>query len=421
MAILERASSVVRLDSYESIAEALGNPALSRAFDKRTAEEGNHRERIVSVVHGAEHRDRRRLENRLFRRDMLVEYEREQFPSIIAEVLTQYPSDAPVDLLEVGGVLSVPLACRRAGVDHEMNLESLRRLFELVLIFSQGTAILDVVVDEELIRNQAFAALDDFGREFFASSRARRERLLAAGEADPDRDALTLLLAHLQDAKYDLDDGLLVREVATYVQAGTHTSAQTLVNAFDLLLAEESDSALLDRVGRDRAFAQRAVHETLRLRPTTPEVKRLAEFDTNIGDIDVPAGTVVVLDIRTANRDKVRYGDDADQFRPDRAPLDDEPLWGLSFGGGQHVCIGRTSAGGFPVTKDVGAEPGEKHSFGLVAQMLQAVAARRIAVDPEDPTGPELDLRTDRGTRWRRYPVRFARDLDPSVLAPVAQ
>ncbi|MCU1432679.1 MAG: cytochrome [Actinotalea sp.] len=416
MAILERASQVVRLDSFDAIMAALRDPALSRAFDKRTAAEGNHRERIVSVVHGTEHRDRRRLENRLFRRDMLVEYEREQFPGIIGEVLDQYPVDSPVDLLEVGGVLSVPLACRRAGIDHAMDLPTLRRLFELVLIFSQGTAILDVVGDEDLIRNQVFAALDAFRAEFFDGSRARREALIAAGDADPNGDALTLLLAHLNEVQYDLDDGLLLREVATFVQGGTHTSAQTLVNAVDLMLAVD-DGQLLERVGGDRALAQRVIHETLRLRPTTPEVKRLAEFDTSIAGIDIPQGTVVVLDIRTGNRDAARFGDTCESFDPERTTSDDEPLWGLSFGGGQHVCIGRTSAGGFPVTGEAGSPLGESHSYGLVAQMLQSIAARGVHLDADDAEGPQLDLRTDRGTRWRRYPVRFAAPLDPGVLA----
>lgn len=416
MTILSKADSVIRLDSFDAIMAALRNPALSRSFDKRTFEEGNHRERIVSVIHGTEHRDRRRLENRLFRRDLLEEYERQHFPSIVAEILGQYPNHTSVNLLEVGGVLSVPLACKRAGIDHAIDLDTLRRLFDLVLTFSQGTAILDVVVDEDAIRKQVTQALANFKAEFFDASRARREELLADGGSDPDRDALTLLLAHLQDVKYGFDDGLLLREVSTFVQGGTHTSAQTLVNAIDLMLAADTDGSLLERVGRDRALAQRVVHETLRLRPTTPEVKRLAETDTELGDILVPAGTVVVFDLRAANRDRSKFGEDTDQFNPDRVLPADKPLWGLSFGSGAHVCIGRTSAGGFPVTQRTGAEPEPGQLYGLVAQTVQSVAARGVSLDPDDPTGPELDTRTDRGTRWRWYPVTFATDLDPALL-----
>ena len=39
-------------------------------------------EDVVVNLHGDQHRQRRRLENRLFRRDTFFEYEREMFPKI---------------------------------------------------------------------------------------------------------------------------------------------------------------------------------------------------------------------------------------------------------------------------------------------------------------------------------------------------
>ena len=93
------------------------------------------------------------------------------------------------------------------------------------------------------------------------------------------------------------DDGRVVREVATYLQGGTHTSAQTLVNALDLMFAQPDAHVLLERVANDTLFAQRVVQETLRLRPTTPKAKRRAEVDTEVAGTKIPKDALVVLDL----------------------------------------------------------------------------------------------------------------------------
>jgi hypothetical protein len=56
----------------------------------------------------------------------------------------------------------------------------------------------------------------------------------------------------------------------------------------------------------------------------------------------------------------------------------------------------------------------DQHVFGLVAFMLEALASRGIAPDPD--RRPERDTRTERFTRWRHYPVRFAgRSVEPAT------
>jgi benzoate 4-monooxygenase len=200
------------------------------------------------------------------------------------------------------------------------------------------------------------------------------------------------------------DDGRIVREVATYLQGGTHTSAQTLTNAFDLLFeAGPMQPGLLARVADDRPFAQRVVHETLRLRPTTPRIKRRAEAPTTIAGVTIPRDALVVLDAATANRDPALFGPDPDAFEPDRTLDPAVPRWGLSFGAGPHQCPGRSVAGGFPVPHDFVLD--EDHLFGLVALMIQEIARRGARPDPDGV--PRLDTRTERHTRWASYPVRF--------------
>lgn len=103
------------------------------------------------------------------------------------------------------------------------------------------------------------------------------------------------------------------------LQGGTHTSAQTLVNALDLMFETEATTpGLLRRCADDLLFCQRVVHETLRLRPTTPRIRRRAEADTIVAGREVPKDSLVVLDANAGNRDPQLFGPGAEAFDPDR-------------------------------------------------------------------------------------------------------
>lgn len=402
----------VVLDRYEDVREAMYHPDLSRGLDPRTAAEGNPRADVLSVLHGDEHKARRRIENPLFRRSALVEYERELFPAVLEDICRRR-AVGRVDLFELGGALSVVLAARRAGIDHDGSDAQLDELFGHVKMIAQASAIMDVVGDRDKVRAEVMAVLDEFDDRYVQPSRRRREELLDAAAdgkgANVPHDLLTVALQRRRSGETTFDDGLLVRETGLYLHGGSHTSAQTLCNAFYYLLGFDGrarERTLVERAAADPLFAQRCVHETLRLRPTTPRIKRVAVADLQVGGVDVTEGTRVVLDVVAANQDPERFGDHPEEFDPDRVVRDDVALWGLSFGAGPHICIGRSVAGGFPLHGEASRdEVGPAHLHGLVALMLQAIAARGIERDPQRQ--PVLDQRTDRGTRWLHFPVKF--------------
>jgi len=263
---------------------------------------------------------------------------------------------------------------------------------------------------EELARDLGDAS--GFAEQFGRPSIERRSILLAAlekGEITEDElphDILTALVRHRHDPELGLtDDFLVIREAATYLQGGTHTSSQTLVNALDLLIdSREHHPGYWERVKADIAFAQRCMHETLRLRPTTPKAKRRAEDATKIGNVEIPKGALVILDLNKANRDPEVFGEDAEAFNPDRDIASRMPRWGLSFGGGPHICPGRKVAGGLPQFSTDG-DLGETHLYGLVAMMIQSIVQREPARHPKKPQSK--DDRTERFTRWREYWVTF--------------
>lgn len=403
--------ATIVFDRYLDIRAALFDPNLSRSFDKRSYEDGNIRSGIVSISHGAMHRARRRLENSQFRADVLRLYERELFPRVMNELLDVLIDGEHVDLFPIGELLSVVLAARRAGIEYDAgSLAELRALVHHVDVFSQGSAILDAK-DPDAVRALVRATYAEFERDFVRPAKAARQELIArvrrgelpAGELP--QDILTVLLLHAEDGALELDDGRIVREVATYLQGGTHTSAQTLVNSLDLIFPRDDQVGVIERIARDRLYAQRVVQETLRLRPTTPKIKRRAEAETEIAGVRVPKDALVVLDVANGNRDARLFGERPEEFDPDRAVDPNVARWGLSFGAGAHQCPGRSVGGGFPIP--AAFEVDDDHVFGLVALELQAVAERGVRPDPD--AAPERDLRTERFTRWLHYPVRFLR------------
>lgn len=417
--LLTKYTATVTFDRYEDIKAALFDPNLSRTFDKRSYDEGNIRDGIVSISHGAVHRARRRLENTQFRAEVLRLYERGLFPQVMDDLLDRLITSEEVDLFPIGETLSVVLAARRAGIDCDASsLEQLRTLVRYVDVFSQGAAILDAK-DPDAVRALVRATYDEFARDFVRPAWSRRAGLIERvrgrelPESELPQDILTVLLLHRDDPQLDLtDDGRIVREVATYLQGGTHTSAQTLVNALDFIFATASPETTIERMADDPLFAQRVVQETLRLRPTTPQIKRRAEAATDIGGRRIPKDALVVLDVVAANRDPRLFGERPDEFDPDRAVDPNAARWGHSFGGGPHQCPGRSVGGGFPIPASF--EVDADHVFGLVALELQAVARRGVRPDPAH--APERDLRTARFTRWLHYPVRFL-SRTPSAAA----
>jgi cytochrome P450 len=407
MTLLETFPETFELTGFAEIREALGNPNLSRTFDTRSYEDGNIRNGIVSTQHGAVHRARRRVENSQFRADKLRLYERTLFPAVLADLLDALLVGDEVDLYRVGGLLASVLASRRAGLDiRERDVEELETIVEYVDIFSQGAAILDAK-DPDEVRRRVYAAYERFERDYVRPAWARRQALLDAhargelGAEDLSHDILTSLLQHRADPALELDDDRrIVREVATYLQGGTHTSGQVIVNATDLLFEVLPERpAILDRVTDDLAFAQRVVHETLRLRPTTPRIRRRAVADTVVAGRAIPKGSLVILDQVRANQEPALFGDHPERFDPDRTVHPDVPRWGHAFGAGAHICPGRTVGGGFPLP--AAEDPDADHLYGLVALMLQGVMRRGIQPLPGRPQ--ERDTRTERFTRWAHY------------------
>lgn len=114
--------------------------------------------------------------------------------------------------------------------------------------------------------------------------------------------------------------------------AGQDTSAKLLGNAIRHL-AEHPD--LQQQLRDDRSLIPGFIEEMLRLEGSTKATFRLAKHNTRIGDVEVPAGKIVVIALAAANRDPRRWEDPA-QFRIGRPKAKEH----LAFGRGAHTCAG---------------------------------------------------------------------------------
>lgn len=90
-----------------------------------------------------------------------------------------------------------------------------------------------------------------------------------------------------------------------------------------------------DRLRADPALVPAAVEEGLRVAPRQIASLRVSDEDTQIEDVDVPAGTMVGVCVAAANRDPLAFAE-PDAFLLDRPRGRSQ----LSFGAGVHSCIG---------------------------------------------------------------------------------
>ena len=118
--------------------------------------------------------------------------------------------------------------------------------------------------------------------------------------------------------------------------SGNETTRHLIGN---LLWRVSRDPELFATLQNDRTLIPLAVEECLRLDPPVKFLMRNCMIDSNVAQVEIPAGEKVAFGIGSGNRDDNKF-DDGNSFRLDRS----DPRAHLSFGGGPHVCPGATLA-----------------------------------------------------------------------------
>ena len=90
-------------------------------------------------------------------------------------------------------------------------------------------------------------------------------------------------------------------------------------------------------------FTTQVIQEALRLYPPFWMIDRMAINDDRVGDVVIPAGSMVIVYVYGAHHAR-RVWDSPEEFRPERFVKEKEklrtPFTYLPFGGGPRVCIG---------------------------------------------------------------------------------
>jgi cytochrome P450 len=398
-------ANVVTITSYDTAREVYRQKHLRQAlYDAGEVVMAD----VLVNLHGDEHRARRRLENRLFRRESHGRYERELFPPIVEETLAPHLVNGRAELVSLSHQMMMNLAALSAGVDRPLGTpEETFRLYSYLMRFIEGATMAHYTGDRAAKHAEVAAALVAFDAEFLQPSIERRRADLARlerGEIDGAElpgDVLTLLLRHSDEL--ELADDVVLRETCFYLLAGAHTSAtafvRTLHSVFQMRASSPDDAA---RARVDLAFLQRCLHECVRLQPSSPVAMRWALEDVELKNgQQIARGDKVVVDLMSVNRDPRIFGENAGSFDPHRTLPDGVARFGLSFGLGMHACIGQELAAGIEARDDL---VDDDHLYGLVTIAAHAVLAAGVRPDPDEP--PQIDPHSERGY-WARYPVEF--------------
>jgi len=227
---------------------------------------------------------------------------REEF-DFIGDIGTQIP------MIVIGSLLGLP----------EEEFENIRQSADDRLITAEGEPI-------------------DYGGEFNMDA-SMFEPYIAWREKNPDDDVITELLGVEFEDETGTKRKLTREELLTFVNvlagAGNETTNK-LIGWTGKLLGENPDQrrALVN----DPSLVPQAIEEILRYEPPGPHLARYVTRDTEFQGQTVPAGSVVIFIVASANRDRSVFEN------PEAFDINRQRAVHCSFGYGIHNCIGQVLA-----------------------------------------------------------------------------
>jgi len=264
---------------------------------------------LILAMDGAEHRAYRNLVAKAFRASQLEHWGDDMIRPTIDALLDDIAPRGRADLVrDVTSKYPVRVICAIVGVPVE-DSEQFHEWAEQI-----NTGPLNPPVG--MAASQAM-------RDYLAP-------LVEARRANPTGDFLSDLV-HAEIDGEQLTDEKIYGFLRLLLPAGAETTFRAMGNALTALLTLPG---LLDRVRGDRDLLPAVIEETLRWETSVTQVSRVATRDTELGGCPIPKGAVMNVLTGSANHDESRYPHPED-FDVDRPPQNH-----LTFGTGQHQCLG---------------------------------------------------------------------------------
>jgi cytochrome P450 len=147
------------------------------------------------------------------------------------------------------------------------------------------------------------------------------------------RDDVLTALAAAQYTDGSTPEVIDVVHTATFLFAAGQETTTKLLSAAMRVFGDQPE--LQQNLREDRTLIPSFVEECLRMDSPVKSTFRLARKSTKLGDVDIPAGTIVMLCPGAANRDPRRFAN-PHEFRIDRKNAREH----LAFSRGIHSCPG---------------------------------------------------------------------------------
>jgi cytochrome P450 len=158
--------------------------------------------------------------------------------------------------------------------------------------------------------------------------------LLRERRRRPGEDLLSALIA-AEDEGDRLSSEELTAMVIQLLVAGHETTRNLIGNGLYTLLTHPEEMA---RLQADPTLTRNAVEEILRFEPSVIWISRLTREDVELAGVPIGSDQLVLLNLAGANRDPSVHPD------PDRFDVARSDIRVLSFGFGEHFCLGASLA-----------------------------------------------------------------------------
>jgi cytochrome P450 len=256
-----------------------------------------------------EHHTYRGIVQQAFSRKTMERWEVEAITPIVDEHIDAFIDRGHAELVrELTFPFPVRVIARLLGLPKEEMTQFHRLAVELISVGFD--------MDRGLTASQALG--DYFGA------------ILAERRAAPADDLMSTLAQAELDGQHLTDDEIFAF-LRLLLPAGAETTYRSSGN---LLFGLLSDPAQLDAVRNDRSLIPQAIEEGLRWEPPLLTIIRTATRDTEVEGVPVGAGSMIVINMGSANHDE-RYWPEPERFdifRPQRQHV--------AFAFGPHMCLG---------------------------------------------------------------------------------
>ena len=155
-------------------------------------------------------------------------------------------------------------------------------------------------------------------------------KLLADRRREPCEDLLSLI-ANAEVNGKPIPDLEALSYAGVILGAGIDTTRNALGSGMEALLAHPEQ---FERLRQDPSLVPTAVEEILRWTVPANQMLRTATYDTEVRGVSIRKGDTLALFYPSANRDESVFEE------PDRFLVDRKPNHHLTFGIGEHFCLG---------------------------------------------------------------------------------